>query len=50
MRRAPMGQWGQAVQLNIYKAKNENLEHLCLALAQVHESCLSHMGKEDPLQ
>lgn len=50
MRRALMGQWGQAVQLNIYEAKNENLEHLCLALAQVHESCLSRMGKEDPLQ
>lgn len=50
MRRAPMGQWGQAVQLNIYEAKNENLEHPCLALAQVHESCLSRMGKEDPLQ
>lgn len=50
MRRAPMGQWGQAVQRNIYEAKNENLEHPCLALAQVHESCLSRMGKEDPLQ
>lgn len=50
MRFVPMDQWGQAVQLIIYEAKNENLEGPCLALAQVRESYLSHVGKEDSLQ
>ena len=48
-------QWGHAVQLIIHKAKNGNVEGLCLALLEVnkgmtHESYPSHTGKDNSLQ
>ena len=48
-------QWGHAVQLIVHKAKNGNVEGLCLALLEVnkgttYESYPSHTGKDNSLQ
>ena len=43
-------QWGQAVQLIIYEAKNGNLEGPSWAFWSFPEPYLSHMGKGDTLQ
>lgn len=50
------GQWGQIVQLIIYKSENGNLEGLCLGLiigykeSVIREFYLSHMRENGSLQ